>query len=115
MNRRTARGLACLLLLTITALCLLPTGVKHALHTQGSLHPWLHLIAFASLSFLCVRALPAPGFRLFILLAMVAFGWGTEFAESLRDGWPVETRDVLTDTAAVLLGWLAASLFPTHD
>jgi hypothetical protein len=82
----------------------LPTQVKFHLHTQGALHPWLHLLGFALLAALWSAAVPRPFPRLLGCAALLLFGYGTEVHESHLDGWPVEQRDVLIDAAGVLLG-----------
>lgn len=111
-TRRWTFLTAVLLLLAVAALSLLPTQDKFALHTQGRLHPWLHVLAFAVLTFLLLRAVRSPGWRLLVVTGMVAFGYGTEFAEQLLDTWPVEQTDVLLDGAGVLLGAAVGGLWP---
>ncbi|MGI4827871.1 MAG: hypothetical protein ACRYFU_06745 [Janthinobacterium lividum] len=96
--------LAFALFVTVAATSLLPTQDKHRLHTQGLLHPWLHIGAFCVLTFLLFSGVRSPLARVVIFLAMLAFGWGSEFAEHLNDQWPIESRDVLLDSAGTSLG-----------
>ncbi|HLI77638.1 MAG TPA: hypothetical protein VKV02_11875 [Acidobacteriaceae bacterium] len=96
--------LACALTLSILAVSALPTATKHALHTQGALHPWLHLIGFALLAFLFLSVTRSIPLRLVFLAALLLFGYGTEARESRKDGWPIEQKDVYTDGLGVLLG-----------
>jgi hypothetical protein len=103
--------LTALLLVAVAGLSLLPTQDKFALHLQGRLHPWVHLLAFAGLSFLLTLAVRAPALRVAVVFCMIGFGYGTEFAEHLLDTWPVESTDVLLDGAGVLLGTAAAALW----
>ncbi len=99
--------------LIILAISVLPAADKVALHTQGTLHPWLHLAAFALLGSSAQLSARSHRTKLLLLLAIFAFGWSTEFLEHLRDGWPVESSDVLLDGAGAILGSLAALLSRT--
>ena len=103
--------LAILLTLAIFTLAALPTATKHALHIQGSLHPYLHLFAFTLLAYLLLRSTNALPLKLTFAAALILFGYATEAYESHKDGWPIEQKDVQTDTAGVLLG-SALSLLP---
>lgn len=96
------------LFLAIAVISSLPTQDKFVLHTQGRLHPWLHVLAFGVLTFALVSSVKSSSLRVVIVMLMLTFGWGTEFVEHLRDKWPVETRDVLLDGVGVLLGAVVA-------
>lgn len=96
--------LALLLVLGIFGISALPTETKHALHTQGALHPWLHLCGFGLLAFLLLGATQSNLLRLAFLAALLAFGYGTEARESRKDGWPIEQKDVRTDVTGTLFG-----------
>lgn len=82
----------------------LPTETKFALHTQGPLHPWLHIGSFALLALLLVSAVRPIALRFALVAGLLLFGYGTELRESRKDGWPVEQRDVQLDTIGTLLG-----------
>ena len=101
---------ALLLFLGIAVVASLPTQDKFALHTQGPLHPWFHLLAFGTLTFVLLTTVRSPLARVLVVILMLTFGWGTEFVEHLRDSWPVETGDVLLDSAGVVAGAVAAML-----
>jgi hypothetical protein len=106
---------ALLLMLAVAGLSALPTQDKFALHTQGRLHPWLHLLTFAVLTGLLVFAVRSSGLRMLVVLVMIGFGYGTEFLEHLLDTWPVESTDVLLDAAGVLLGTAVGALSRTSN
>ena len=91
--------------LLIFALSAAPGSVKHALHTQGHLHPWLHLLSFALLAYLLLNATRSLPLKALLAAALYLFGFATEARESHHDGWPIERRDVLTDTAGIVLGF----------
>ena len=93
----------------VGAACLLPTEAKFHLHTQGALHPWIHLIVFGTLAALCTLAAPQGRRQILLLIANLLFAWGTEWVESLRDGWPVERHDVLLDSVGIVVGFLLAN------
>lgn len=81
---------------------------KHALHTQGALHPWLHFFGFAVLAFLLIRATHSQALRVLLFAFLLFFGWGTEAHESGKNGWPIEVKDVHTDAIGVALGFVLA-------
>ena len=85
---------------------ILPPETKFALHTQGVLHPWLHLAAFAVLALLLVLGAPSPKLRVLLSLVVVLFGLGTEIAEHFVNDTPLETSDVFADTVGATLGLL---------
>ncbi len=108
--RATTILLVILLTLTISAISALPTATKHALHLQGQLHPYLHLLAFTLLTFLVLRFTRSLPLKLTFAAALILFGYATEAYESHKDGWPIEQKDVRTDATGVLLGSLLTLL-----
>lgn len=107
--------LALCLTLLIAVTSALPTATKHALHTQGALHPWLHLAGFALLAFLLLSSTRSDLIRVVFVLALLGLGYATEAYESRKDGWPIEAKDVRTDTIGVLVGTIAGLLrFPKN-
>ncbi len=105
MSRRgISLGLALVLLVGMAATAALPTAAKHALHTQGRLHLWLHLLGFAALTFLLLSSTRRDLVRVIFIAAVLLFAYATEAFESHRDTWPIETYDVRTDCVGVLLG-----------
>lgn len=106
MKRSRLFFLASVLFVGVAAISLLPTDEKYRLHTQGFLHPWLHVGAFSLLTWLFVSSVRSSGARIFVVVAMFAFGWGSEYAEHLNDQWPIESRDVVLDSVGTSLGAL---------
>ena len=106
MSNRALLTTALLLALVIGCASVMPPELKQSLHTQGPLHPWLHLLSFAALAFLLLRTTRSLVLRVILAVALYLFGFATEARESHNDGWPIERRDVLTDTAGVVLGSL---------
>lgn len=96
-------GLICLL-------SLLPPSAKFALHMQGALHPWLHLMAFLAAGFLLTVATSSARQRIAILIAIIVLGFGTEIVEQWINATPLETSDIFADTVGAVLGLLAAIL-----
>ncbi len=101
---------AMLLALVIFGISALPTQTKHAMHIQGQLHPWLHVLGFALLAFLLLSAARTLSVRLVLFACLLLFGYFTEARESRKDGWPIEQRDVKIDVAGTVLGSVAALL-----
>ena len=97
-----------LLAITIGYTSTLSTHHKHALHTQGVLHPWLHFGGFALVSFLLISATRSQVLRVLLFGLLLFFGWATEAHESGRNGWPIEVKDVHTDAIGVGLGFVLA-------
>ncbi|MBE7158074.1 MAG: VanZ family protein [Rhodospirillales bacterium] len=93
----------------------LSTQHKHALHTQGILHPWLHFFGFALLAFLLIRATRSQVLRIVLFAALLFFGWATEEHEGHRNGWPIEWKDVHTDEIGVALGFVLALIRPARQ
>ena len=100
------------LFVAIAGVSSLPTRYKFELHTQGVLHPWMHVVAFGLLTFLLTSGFRSPFVRAAVFLFMLGFGWGSEYVEHLRDSWPVESRDVLFDAVGTLLGAISAMFWP---
>ena len=95
-----------LLAVAIFAVSALSTQTKHALHTQGVLHPWRHLGGFATLTFLLLSGTRSIPLRGVFLTGVLLLAYGTEARESRKDGWPIEQKDVQTDALGVALGFL---------
>lgn len=111
MSRRSLPLLLALLLVcAIAGTSALPTATKHALHTQGALHPWLHLLGFATLAFLLLSSTRSDKVRVIFVVVLLLFGYATEAFESHRDTWPVEVNDVETDCLGVLIGAVAGMI-----
>ncbi len=83
---------------------------KHALHTQGILHPWLHFLGFGVLAFLLTRSTRSQALRILFFALLLFFGWATEEHEGYRNGWAIEWKDVHTDEIGVTLGFVLALL-----
>lgn len=117
MNSRHVVGvLALLLALGIFAISALPTETKHAMHIQGALHPWVHLLSFGLLAGLFMRSTRNLAVRCLLIAALLGFAYLTEARESHKDGWPIEKGDVQTDALGVaggsVLGLLLTSRHP---
>ena len=97
-----------LLALAMAYISTLPTQQKHALHTQGTLHPWFHFFGFALVSFLLARWTRSQLLRVLVFGAMLCLGWGTEAHESGRNRYPIEVNDVHTDELGVSFGFVLA-------
>lgn len=103
-TRRLAFASGLLLALVMFATSLLSTQTKHALHTQGALHPWLHVLGFAALAALLLSSTRSDPMRVLCILSLLAFGYSTEAVEGRRNGWGVEVKDVRSDSIGVLSG-----------
>ena len=111
MSRRVILLVVALLFgLAVFAISALPTQTKHALHFQGALHPWLHVLSFAVLAFLLLSSTRSDLVRVLFILLLLGFGYATEANESRKDGWAIETKDVRSDAIGVLLGAVAGLL-----
>ncbi len=96
-------------LVLILLLSFLPTQWKEALHTKGELHDTGHLLVFGALAFLLARSGRTRDQSITLLFFAAVLGVGIEFAQDLRlalpqGSWsPVEWRDIVVDTMAVLI------------
>ena len=97
-------GILILAILGIIAASLLPDQDKAALHTQGLLHPWMHLVAFGVAAFLAMASARSQRVRLGLLVGILVVGWGTEYAEHLMHSSPFEAMDLFADSAGAILG-----------
>ena len=104
MTSRSLMTAAILLALVICATSALPTQTKHALHTQGALHPWLHVLGFATLAVLLLSSTRSDPMRVLFIVSLLALGYGTEAFEGRRNGWGVEVKDVRSDSIGVIGG-----------
>jgi ornithine carbamoyltransferase len=89
---------------------LLPSDVKFRLHTQGALHPWLHLAVFSALGALVMLSTSTTRTRVSFLAGAMFLGLSIEYAEAARFHSAFEPYDVMTDTCGVLLGALVGWL-----
>jgi hypothetical protein len=89
---------------------LLPSDVKFRLHTQGALHPWLHLAVFSALGALVMLSTSRTRTRTFFLAGAMLLGLSIEYAEAARFHSKFEFYDVVTDTCGVLIGALVGWL-----
>ena len=94
----------------VAGLSFVPPAIKHALHTQGELHLWYHVLAFAALAFLFLSRASGPRARFLLPFAALAVGWGTEFAQAAVYHYSVERPDLAADAMGVLLGVLVFHL-----
>ena len=77
------------------------------LHSKGRLHVWYHLVLFATLGLLAMRASVQRSERYALLIAAVLVGIGIELVEAARFATPLEWKDIRTDLAGVVLGGIA--------
>ncbi len=89
---------------------LLPSDVKFRLHTQGALHPWLHLAIFSMLSAMAMLSSSRTRVRIFFLAGAMLLGLLIEYIEAIRFHSAFEFYDVATDTYGVLIGALVGWL-----
>jgi VanZ family protein len=93
-------------------LSLLPESAKRMLHTNGPIHPWLHLGLFTTLGVLAMLSSRSSRVRLPLLLSAALLGLAIEYSEAMRFHAAVEVNDVVVDACGVLLGgvlgWLLA-------
>lgn len=94
----------------VLILSFLPYRQKHRLHTEGALHAWGHLLAFAVLMFFAARSAGSWRRRVWLVLAVLLLGAGVEWVEHLIFGAPLEWMDIGLDAAGVALGVGAAWL-----
>lgn len=92
----------------------LPPEAKFALHTQGVLHPWLHLGSFIIVGFLLMAGAPSSKVRTFAFVGLLLFSFGTEVLEHVMNTTPLEASDVFADVVGTVLGLLTASLLNTR-
>lgn len=87
-----------------------PAQQRAALHSHGILHPWFHLVLFALIALLAVRAAHRLWMQLCLLVAVILFGGATEFVEYWYHASALETNDILLDAFGAVLGAGAALL-----
>lgn len=106
--RASLWGLGALLLLTITALSLLPVsspdlGLAHA-------DKWHHLLAYIVLSLYFAQLLPPTrGARAALGTVLLTYGIGIEGLQSLLPHRSAEWADVLADLLGIVIGLMLAS------
>jgi hypothetical protein len=100
--------LACVVLPAIVVLSLLPNGDKSALHTKGRLHSPAHVLLFGLVAYAAGRISQSARTRIVVFVGVVFFGLGIEVAEHLTYHAALEWKDVLVDSAGVLVGTVIA-------
>ncbi len=80
------------------------------LHSKGRLHLWYHLVLFAMLGVLAMRASVQRSERYALLIVAVLVGVGIELVEASRFVTPLEWKDIGTDICGVILGGIAGWL-----
>ena len=109
VKRRTLIAFALTSLILIASLSMLPQRYKSDLHTQGALHPWLHLFAFSLVAALLMAAVRTRASRGALFIGLLVFGLGTEVTEQFMTHSKVEMSDVLADSLGVVLGTVLVS------
>lgn len=84
------------------------TEGKKILHTHGQYHSLLHLLAFALLAFVLVRAGRNDKQRRWFFIAAMVLGFAIEVGEHLVFHGPLEWKDVFMDVTGAVGGTLAA-------
>ena len=106
---RSTWGRIGLVAVSLSALSFLPASCKEALHTRGPWHSWFHLVAFALATVLCLQTVNKPKVRLLVMIGAVLLGCGIEWTQSMVNRFPLETLDVISDTAGAILGVLVSA------
>jgi hypothetical protein len=99
---------ACIAFLAIVVLSMLPIGDKSALHTRGRFHSLGHFLIFGLFAYAAGRTSRSVQTRIFLFVSVVLFGFGVELAEHLTYLAALEWKDVLVDSAGVIVGTLIA-------
>jgi hypothetical protein len=101
-------AIACIAFPAIVVLSLLPNGDKSVLHTRGRFHSLGHFLVFGLVAYVAGRTSRSVRVRLFLFAFVVLFGFGVELAEHLTYLAALEWKDVLVDSAGVIVGTLIA-------
>ena len=110
---RVPRAAAILLAVGIAiALRLRVSHLGRAWHLAGGLHTATHVLLFALLAALLMLSSTSRRHRWLSFAAVVLLGLGTEYYEHLRDGYPIETDDVLADAAGAALALVILTALP---
>ncbi len=96
--------LACVGLPAILVLSLLPNGDKTALHTKGRLHSPAHALLFGLVAYAAGRISQSARARIVVFVGVLLFGFGIELTEHFSYRAALEWKDVLVDSAGVLVG-----------
>jgi len=91
-------------MLAIGAVSLLPEEIKAKLHTHGPQHSTLHILAFTAMAYFAFRSVRSLRAHVLLIEAGIALGLGSELAEHLFYGAPLEYRDIAADCIGVLFG-----------
>jgi hypothetical protein len=89
-------------------LSLLPNGDKTALHTKGRLHSPAHVLLFGLVAYAAGRISQSARTRVVVFIGVLLFGFGIELAEHFTYRAALEWKDVLIDSAGVLVGTVIA-------
>jgi hypothetical protein len=99
---------ACIAFPAVVVLSLLPNGDKAVLHTRGRLHSLGHFFIFGLVAYVAGRTSQSVRSRILLFAVVVLFGFGVELAEHLTYLAALEWKDVLLDSAGVIVGTLIA-------
>ena len=75
--------------------------------THGAVHAFVHIVLFACLTGLLAASARSRGRRWLFCIGAILLGFGTEWYEHLKDGFPVETMDVVADCAGAGVAMIA--------
>jgi VanZ family protein len=89
-------------------LSLLPNRDKTALHTTGRLHSPAHALLFGLVAYASARISQSARTRVVVFVGVLLFGFGIELAEHFTYRAALEWKDVLVDSAGVLVGTVIA-------
>ena len=101
-------ALAALMVPAIGLLSFLPGDEKRLLHTRGRYHSWGHLLAFAVIGFVLVRAGRSERQRGWFLAAAILLGFAIEGGEHLVFSSYLEWKDIFVDVTGAVGGALLA-------
>jgi uncharacterized protein YfiM (DUF2279 family) len=100
-------ALASLMIPGMAVLSFFPDG-KKVLHTHGRYHSWGHLLGFAVIAFVLVRAGRSDRQRRWFFITAMVMGFLIEVGEHLVFHSHLEWKDVFMDVTGAVAGTLAA-------
>ncbi|HEY9126382.1 MAG TPA: hypothetical protein VIM62_04605 [Acidobacteriaceae bacterium] len=100
-------ALASLMISVMGALSFSTEG-KRILHTHGQYHSWAHLLGFAVIGFVLVRAGRNDVERRWLFIGAMVMGFAIELGEHFLFHNPLEWKDVFMDVTGAVNGTLAA-------
>ncbi|HMF74273.1 MAG TPA: hypothetical protein VK604_01290 [Bryobacteraceae bacterium] len=112
MSNKSVRILFAIWLLIITCLSLFPLKLKVHLGTVGPWHNTGHLLVFVLTTVLACWTVSGIYARLLCCIGVAGIAMTLEWLETLRYHNPYEWRDVGSDTAGILIGFLVMLLLP---